>query len=107
MIGAEGKLFQPLAYTKTFALIASIVIALTLIPPLAHVLFTGRFMKREDRRVFFMAVATVSFEVPRLYAGTVHFVAKRVDGIWTFIEFMHPGYEVRTVLGADGKWRVQ
>ena len=39
MEGAEGKLFQPLAYTKTFALIASVVIALTLIPALAHLLF--------------------------------------------------------------------
>ncbi len=39
MEGAEGKLFKPLAFTKTFALIASIIIALTIIPPLAHILF--------------------------------------------------------------------
>jgi Cu(I)/Ag(I) efflux system membrane protein CusA/SilA len=39
MQAAEGKLFQPLAYTKTFALIASIVLALTVLPPLAHILF--------------------------------------------------------------------
>lgn len=39
MTGAEGKLFQPLAFTKTFALIASIVVALTVIPPAAHLLF--------------------------------------------------------------------
>lgn len=42
MEAAEGKLFQPLAYTKTFALIASILIALTLIPPLAHWLIAGK-----------------------------------------------------------------
>ena len=36
MEAAEGKLFQPLAYTKTFALFGSIVVALTVIPPLAH-----------------------------------------------------------------------
>lgn len=41
MTGAEGKLFKPLAYTKTFALAASIIVALTLLPPLAHVLFGG------------------------------------------------------------------
>ncbi|MDA3971091.1 MAG: efflux RND transporter permease subunit [Desulfobulbaceae bacterium] len=40
MQAAEGKLFQPLAYTKTFALIGSIVLALTVLPPLAHILFT-------------------------------------------------------------------
>ncbi len=39
---AEGKLFKPLAYTKTFALIASVIIALTLIPPFAQLLFRQR-----------------------------------------------------------------
>jgi Cu(I)/Ag(I) efflux system membrane protein CusA/SilA len=42
MIGPEGKLFRPLAFTKTFALIGSIVVALLLIPPLALVLFPAR-----------------------------------------------------------------
>ena len=42
MEGAEGKLFRPLAYTKTFALIASIIIALTIIPAAAHLLFSFR-----------------------------------------------------------------
>ena len=39
MIGAEGKLFKPLAFTKTFALIAALVIALFLIPPFAAFIF--------------------------------------------------------------------
>lgn len=43
MEGAEGKLFTPLAYTKTFALIGSIFVALTVIPPLAHWFIAGRF----------------------------------------------------------------
>ncbi len=43
MEAAEGKLFKPLAYTKTFALIASIIVALTVIPPFAHLLFSRRF----------------------------------------------------------------
>lgn len=38
MEAAEGKLFRPLAYTKTFALIGSIIVALAIIPPLAHLL---------------------------------------------------------------------
>ncbi len=40
MEAAEGKLFKPLAYTKTFALVASIIVAITIIPPLAHSLFS-------------------------------------------------------------------
>jgi len=42
MTGAEGKLFKPLAFTKTFALVASVIVALTIIPPAAHILFTRK-----------------------------------------------------------------
>ena len=42
MEAAEGKLFRPLAYTKTFALLAAIIIAINIIPPLAHRLFALR-----------------------------------------------------------------
>ncbi len=45
MVGAEGKLFKPLAFTKTTALIASIIIALTILPVLAHRFF-GRSKKK-------------------------------------------------------------
>ena len=46
MIGAEGKLFRPLAFTKTFALTASIIVALFLIPPFAAFLFRKKNIKR-------------------------------------------------------------
>jgi Cu(I)/Ag(I) efflux system membrane protein CusA/SilA len=42
MEAAEGKLFRPLAYTKSFALIASVIVAITIIPPLAHSIFGVR-----------------------------------------------------------------
>ncbi|SDB08572.1 Cu(I)/Ag(I) efflux system membrane protein CusA/SilA [Desulfonatronum thiosulfatophilum] len=42
MTAAEGRLFKPLAFTKTFALVASIIVALALIPPLAHLFFRRR-----------------------------------------------------------------
>ena len=47
MEAAEGKLFQPLAFTKTFALIGSIVVVLTVIPSLAHWFLAT---KRQQRR---------------------------------------------------------
>ncbi|MFH1755605.1 MAG: efflux RND transporter permease subunit, partial [Candidatus Latescibacterota bacterium] len=34
------KLFKPLAYTKTFAITASVIIAITVLPPFAHLLLT-------------------------------------------------------------------
>ncbi|MFT5130856.1 MAG: Cu(I)/Ag(I) efflux system membrane protein CusA/SilA [Rhodothermales bacterium] len=45
MIGAEGKLFKPLAFTKTFALLASLIVALTVVPAIAHSLFTMKLPK--------------------------------------------------------------
>ncbi len=42
MEAAEGKLFRPLAFTKTFALCASILIALTIMPSLAHLMLARR-----------------------------------------------------------------
>jgi len=36
MVAAEGKLFRPLAFTKTFALLASLIVALCVIPPVAY-----------------------------------------------------------------------
>lgn len=46
MIGAEGKLFRPLAFTKTFALVASILVALFLIPPFAAFLFKKKNIRQ-------------------------------------------------------------
>jgi len=51
MIGAEGKLFRPLAFTKTFALTASIIVALFLIPPFAAFLFRRKNIKTNFKYV--------------------------------------------------------
>lgn len=56
MIGAEGKLFKPLAFTKTFALIAAVVVALTIIPPLAHILLAGRVRTPRFTQILWSAV---------------------------------------------------
>jgi Cu(I)/Ag(I) efflux system membrane protein CusA/SilA len=47
--GAEGKLFRPLAFTKTAALVSSLVMAVIVIPPLASVVF-GDFLKSVKKR---------------------------------------------------------
>ncbi len=50
MTGPEGKLFKPLAFTKTACLIGSVVVALTVIPAAAHILFSGRQPSRKAGR---------------------------------------------------------
>ena len=47
---AEGKLFRPLAFTKTFALVAALIITLLMIPALAHGLLSLR-TEGKTRRV--------------------------------------------------------
>ncbi|MHC4336746.1 MAG: efflux RND transporter permease subunit, partial [Planctomycetota bacterium] len=50
LTGSVGKLFKPLAFTKTFALIASVIVALTIIPPAAHILFTKKVTLKKVKR---------------------------------------------------------
>lgn len=56
---AEGKLFGPLAYTKTFALIASVVFALVIMPTLAHWFFGAR-VNFKKYNVFFNYLAVLA-----------------------------------------------
>ncbi|MEQ9262039.1 MAG: efflux RND transporter permease subunit, partial [Owenweeksia sp.] len=50
MQAAEGKLFGPLAFTKTFALIAALLVSLLIMPTLAHWFFgfkiNNKFLKK-------------------------------------------------------------
>ena len=50
MTGPEGKLFRPLAFTKTFALMASVIVALMVIPAGALTLFPMRLSSRGLKR---------------------------------------------------------
>ncbi|MHC4424088.1 MAG: efflux RND transporter permease subunit, partial [Planctomycetota bacterium] len=59
MTAAEGKLFKPLAYTKTFALAASVIVALTIIPPAAHFIFTSKINIQKSKRYFLLALVVV------------------------------------------------
>ena len=59
MIGAEGKLFRPLAFTKTFALTASLIIALFLIPPFAAFLFRKKSIKKSLTFAFNLALISI------------------------------------------------
>ncbi len=42
MQAAEGKLFRPLAFTKTFALIAALFVGLFIIPAFASIIFGNK-----------------------------------------------------------------
>ena len=49
--GQEGKLFRPLAFTKTFVLAGSAIIAITLVPMLMTMLTRGKFRTEEQNPI--------------------------------------------------------
>ena len=51
LTGQEGKLFHPLAFTKTFAVLAATVVSVTLVPVLCSLLLGGKFHREDDNPV--------------------------------------------------------
>ncbi|MBZ5598817.1 MAG: CusA/CzcA family heavy metal efflux RND transporter [Acidobacteriia bacterium] len=51
LTGMEGKLFHPLAFTKTFAMVGSTLIAVTLVPVLCTLLIRGKLHREEANPV--------------------------------------------------------
>ncbi|WP_034043572.1 efflux RND transporter permease subunit [Wocania ichthyoenteri] len=88
MIGAEGKLFRPLAFTKTMALSASLVIALFLIPPFAAYLFRKTSLKSSFKHIINGAL---------IIAG----IAIMVTGYWLGIILI--AFGITGLLGVLGK----
>ncbi|MCX6153552.1 MAG: CusA/CzcA family heavy metal efflux RND transporter [Candidatus Kapabacteria bacterium] len=68
LTGQEGKLFRPLAYTKTFMLAGSAVVLITLIPVLMTLLMRGKFRPESENPVtrFFI----------KIYEPVIHWVLK-------------------------------
>ncbi len=52
--GVEGKMFRPMAVTVIFALIGSLILALTLMPVLAALFFRGKVQEKEPRIVHWL-----------------------------------------------------
>ncbi len=52
--GVEGKMFRPMALTVVFALVGSLILALTLMPVLAALLFRGKVQEHEPRLVHWL-----------------------------------------------------
>lgn len=52
MESAEGKLFRPLAFTKTFALMGAFILGIVVLPALAHLIFGIDYDKKRVRRLW-------------------------------------------------------
>src|SRR6187397_2524389 len=98
LTGQEGKLFHPLAFTKTFAVLAATIVSVTLVPVLCSLLLGGT-VHREDhnpvmralQRVYRPALAA-ALAWPRLVLATAAalFLGAVVLGRGIGTEFMPP-----------------
>ncbi|MDP2276571.1 MAG: efflux RND transporter permease subunit [Archangium sp.] len=69
LAGQAGRLFRPLAYTKTFAMFAAAILSITLAPPLMVLLLKGRFRKESEN--------PVNRVLGKVYRPIVTFVVRR------------------------------
>lgn len=76
--GPEGKLFRPLAYTKTFALLGSLIVAMLILPTLCQIVFTplskGRGLHRWVGPVCVSAVGVTLLAVGWKWAALAAFL---------------------------------
>ncbi len=98
LTGQEGKLFHPLAFTKTLAVLAATIISVTLVPVLCTLLLRGRFHSEEENpvmrvlhRLYRPALETaLSHRGPTVVAAAVLFAGALLVARGIGSEFMPP-----------------
>jgi Cu(I)/Ag(I) efflux system membrane protein CusA/SilA len=85
MQAAEGKLFKPLAFTKSFALVASLMLGILVVPALAHVIFAIRFDKEKSKKIWAIVVAGLGVTFLVIY-GSIPAIALILFGVNNFFE---------------------
>ena len=74
MQAAEGKLFGPLAFTKTFALIAALIVSLIILPTLAHWFFGAKIKNKGITKwlhIALIAIGLVALVLGYYWAGII------------------------------------
>ncbi|MEZ4944677.1 MAG: efflux RND transporter permease subunit [Cyclobacteriaceae bacterium] len=89
MEAAEGKLFKPLAFTKTFALLATFVLGIAVLPTLAHLIFSIDYDKKRIRR-FWNVVFIAAGIALAIYAQMWLPLALAVMGVNNIVEGRWP-----------------
>ncbi len=67
MESAEGKLFRPLAFTKTFALLGAFVLGIVVLPSLAQLIFGINFDKKRVKRFWNVVLIVIGILVAWKY----------------------------------------
>ena len=86
MEAAEGKLFRPLAFTKTFAMLSALIIGLIIIPALAHLIFSIKFDKKKIKWTW-NGLLILAGMVLLFISGNVIVIALIAIGVNNLMEF--------------------
>ena len=96
MTGPVGKLFKPLAYTKTFCLIGSVIVGLTVIPAAAHLLL-GRTPSKNTRRLFGTGLIAAALVLAFLFHWWLAPLLLVIAGLYLILKDFLPSWVRKTV----------
>jgi len=92
--GQEGKLFHPLAFTKTFALIGTAIISVTLVPALIPLLIRGRLSREEHNWIIRSVI--------EMYRPVLSFLLRKPKTvIWLFVILLAFGFYLARHIGRE------
>jgi copper/silver efflux system protein len=92
--GREGKMFHPLAYTKTFALVGVAILSITLVPALIPIFLKGR-IKSEDENWLVRTMIEI-------FKPMLAWLMDRTTLVcWLFVIILGLGYVASTKLGRE------
>lgn len=86
---AEGKLFIPLAFTKTFALVAAIIITIIILPAMAYLVFGIKSKTAKMRHLAYALIALVGIYAlfqQMIWAAVILMLFALVHFLQTFIK---------------------
>jgi len=92
--GREGKMFHPLAFTKTFALVGVAILSITLVPALIPIFLKGR-IKSEDENWLVRTMIEI-------FKPMLSWLMDRTTLVcWLFVIILGLGYVASTKLGRE------
>jgi copper/silver efflux system protein len=92
--GREGKMFHPLAYTKTFALVGVALLSITLVPALIPIFLKGRIRSEDE----IWLVRTMI----KIFKPMLAWLMDRTTLVcWLFVIILGLGYVASTKLGRE------
>ena len=94
LAGQEGKMFRPLAFTKSFAMVGVALLAITLVPAVLPIFLRGRLRSEEESGIVRSFVD--------IYKPVLRFLLRhRRPFVWSFVVLLGIGFNLSRHLGRE------